>query len=363
MKKDVKIIFGSSTPRSGGTLLSNILSINENILITKDLVHFFRYFYKKYTPLEKNLRRLSYEFCLRIKYRKSIIFDAEDLFIYLKKNKSFTYDKVLKNIFRYILIKQNKKIKIIGEIANSEWHNIGNFLKLNKTHKAFQIIRDPRAIISSWKKLTYEKGYRYLIMIFYWLDSINYSEKYSKQFSKKRYLKIKFEDIHSEPVLAIKRIYNFLDIKNYKISFNKIIWQKKLNSHFIDLNVSSYNNKISYGFSKKRTINWKKNIKDWEVVLIEHLLGDKMKKLNYELLNYNNKLLKKGIKIIKKDKLLLKYYKKFIKDQTGTHDKLRDPSKPENWSASNYSKNLRAKFIDTTEYKNYINELRKIKNF
>ena len=51
MKK--KLIFASSTPRSGGTLLTNIISLHPDVLMTKDLIHFFRYIYKKYNPIKK----------------------------------------------------------------------------------------------------------------------------------------------------------------------------------------------------------------------------------------------------------------------------------------------------------------------
>mgnify|MGYP001237220882 CR=1 FL=1 len=52
-------IFGSNTPRSGGTLISNLLSMHPDVLITKDLFHFFRHIYKKYDPLNsKNLTLL-----------------------------------------------------------------------------------------------------------------------------------------------------------------------------------------------------------------------------------------------------------------------------------------------------------------
>ena len=75
-----KIIFGSSTPRSGGSLVTNILSLHPEVIITKDFIHFFRYIYKKYNPLtKKNLYKLVYEFCLRIKYRNKIIISPKEI--------------------------------------------------------------------------------------------------------------------------------------------------------------------------------------------------------------------------------------------------------------------------------------------
>ena len=52
--------------------------------------------------------------------------------------------------FATYIQKKNKGKKFIGEVANNEWRNIGRFLKMSEKHKAFQVIRDPRAILASW---------------------------------------------------------------------------------------------------------------------------------------------------------------------------------------------------------------------
>ena len=83
----IKLVFASSTPRSGGTLLSNIVSLHPDVLITKDIVHFFRYIYKKYNPIKKkkNLNKLFQEFSLRLKFRNKIKIDP-NYFINIFKN-------------------------------------------------------------------------------------------------------------------------------------------------------------------------------------------------------------------------------------------------------------------------------------
>ena len=42
-------LFGSNTPRSGGTLISNLLSMHKDVLITKDLLHFLGTFIENMT--------------------------------------------------------------------------------------------------------------------------------------------------------------------------------------------------------------------------------------------------------------------------------------------------------------------------
>ena len=147
-----KIIFGSSTPRSGGTLMTNIISLHPNVLITKDIIHYFRYMHKKYDLIskKKNYSKLFYEFCLRVKYRNQINLDPSVLIDKFRKLKNKNYNGILQSISEYFLNLNTNK-KIIGENANSEWHNIKDFLLLDKNYKAFQVIRDPRAVLMSWK--------------------------------------------------------------------------------------------------------------------------------------------------------------------------------------------------------------------
>ena len=67
-----------------------------------------------------------------------------------------------------------------GEFANSEWRNIGSFLNLDKRFKAFQLIRDPRAVLVSFKKITFEKNLKYINVLLSWIDSMRYLKKNKK---------------------------------------------------------------------------------------------------------------------------------------------------------------------------------------
>ena len=47
----------------------------------------------------------------------------------------------------------------------------------------------------------------------------------------------------------------------------------------------------------------------------------------------------------------------FKKTNEGTDKRINDPSKPENWAATDKSKDMSARFIDTKDYQNYVNEM------
>ena len=51
----------------------------------------------------------------------------------------------------------------------------------------------------------------------------------------------------------------------------------------------------------------------------------------------------------------------FKKTNEGTDKRLNDPSLPENWAATDLSKDPKARFTDTVDYENYIKEMELIK--
>ena len=359
MIKTENFIFGTSTSRSGSSLVANLLSANKNIIITKDLIHFFRFIYNRYNPIadSKNQLRLVKELCLRLKYRKRINIPYHKIFNHF--NKVNDYSDVLNSLNSFLLNEIPGK-KIIGESANTEWRNIGNLLNLNKNYKAYQVIRDPRSILSSFKKLTYSEGYDYLDIIFFWVDAINYKLKYEKEYSSNRFITVKFEEIHKSPEISAKKLCQFANVDYDENMLNVDSWPLLINTKYNYVNISAYSKKKVFGFSESRISEWKNNLKEWEIVLVQYLLKDYLKMLGYELVECNQKLLKKGLEILENSKTLKKNFLNFKKDNSGTNARSSDPTKPENWAATDLSKNQKAKFIDTVDYENYIKELNEI---
>jgi hypothetical protein len=354
-------IFGTGTSRSGSSLVSNLLSTNKKVIMTNDLIHFFRYIYNRYNPIDNTSKQLLLikELCLRLKYRNRISLSYQKIFNHFKSINS--YSGVLSSLNSFLL-EENPGKEIIGESANTEWVNIENLLEMNNNYKAYQVIRDPRAVLSSFKKLTSARNYDYLDIIFFWVDAVNHKIKYEKKYSADRYLSIKFENIHKFPEENAKKLCNFVNIDYDPNMINTENWSKLLNSKYIHINTSAHSNKKVFGFSKKRISNWNNNLEEWEVALIQYLLKDYLKMLDYELIDCSEKTARKGLEIIENNKKLNNLLIKFKKDKSGTSVRSDDPTKPENWGATDLSTNPNLKFIDTDDYKNYMKELNLIRS-
>ena len=86
-------LFCAGTMRTGGSLLSNLLSTHKDVIVMTDIVHFFRYIYKKYDPIKEDhqLYKLCAELSLRLKVRDNIYIKKELFLNEIKKKNKKTY--------------------------------------------------------------------------------------------------------------------------------------------------------------------------------------------------------------------------------------------------------------------------------
>ena len=360
--KKINNLYCAGTMRTGGSLLSNLLSVHKDLIIITDIVHFFRYVYKKYDPIDQNykLYELSAELSLRLKFRDNLKIDKKIFYKKFLENKVKTYGEIYFSIFE-VLLKNIPNKKFIGEYANGEWKSIGDFLSFHKKNVAIHVIRDPRAMLSSWKKITFSKGNKYINSIFNWIHSVDSYLSYRKKFGSNRYILIKFEDMHKNPELISRKLCKFLNLNFDRNMINDKKWKLLLKNRYNYVNETAYGDKKKvYGFSKSRIDTWKSHLNGWEINLVNHLCKKRLKKIGYKVGTIDKKILSLGIEKIKKDKFLMKRYMYFLKFNEGSKDALNDPTNPKNWESRLVPG---TKFINSNEYKIYKKELRNIKKY
>ncbi len=84
---DLKTIFVTSAVRSGAALFINMLNVNDDIKVSSGLINFFRFYFKKYDPVNKynNYEKLFNQFNFRLKNRFGINLDTNNFHNKLKK--------------------------------------------------------------------------------------------------------------------------------------------------------------------------------------------------------------------------------------------------------------------------------------
>jgi hypothetical protein len=351
-------IYVSAAMRGGSTLVSNILNAHSKVQIIENF-HFQRFLYKNNETLNK--QKVEYkirEMALRLRMRYKIEINENNVLKEIFKKK-LSY----KNIYDCLIKEQlniNPSLKVIGEDSAINWRFIKTFCEMYPNARVIQLIRDPRSIFASWKKITYQKK-NYWGCIINCIDNMNYGKLLTKKLSKKQYMCIKFEDILSNPIFFGKKIAKFVNIKFEANMTEPKKWEKIFENKLASLGFSSIEQKAMDGFYTNRIDSWKRELSDNEIEIVEHFTKKNLKEFDYQLssknlskTNLNNFMKKK----INKSNYLKKIFNNFIKTGHGTDLLSTNPTDPKTWGDG--TKN-RKKFVDTVAGKYYLKEIKKIK--
>lgn len=315
--------------RSGTTLISRIMNNHPDLDVTYDTVHFMRFSYNKYNPISEfsNVRNLVLDINKRIKMRYNLKFDEKHVLDELKDN--CKYSSVYDSIMRNFLLKKSGK-KNWGEKTNLAWSKIPYFLEMFPKGMVIHIIRDPRAVLASWKKFTHAHGNDYLDSIINCYDSMQKSLEYTDQFLKHRYLFITYENLVTNPHDTIKKICKKLDIQ-YN---NMMLDNSKFKSIFGDKwsSNSIYNEKLN-GISNVMVNRWQTELEDWEILLTEIILNELLDEFHYSRsgIKKDVKLIDKAINEISKSELTSEGITRFLLTQKGFERYPSDPLIRKNW--------------------------------
>ncbi len=318
-------VFITGLYRSGTTLLSRSLNANPKLFITFDNVHFMRFCYNKFEPLNsKNILNLINDVSERLLERNNIKIDKKaiisDIQNFKKVNYSIIYNSIMKNCFL------KKKTKLIwGEKTNVAWGSIPNFLKMFPDGKCIFLLRDPRDVLCSFKKMTDNPWPNYLDSIFASLGAFQYAEFLKKKISKKNLFILKYENLVNEPEKNLKKICKFIGVNYDKEMIN-------LNS-FKDINGEKWISNTSYSNSINKISTssigkWKKKILMEELCLLEIVLKKEMNIYGYESSEkkFSTKNLIRSFKLISDSNLLIERFKLWIEEKRGVDTYPNNPT-------------------------------------
>ena len=356
-------IYISGAMRSGSSLVSGIINGHSKSKILENF-HLQRFIIGKNETLDKKIINFKIrETNARLGIRYGININENKVIKNLIKKNKISY----KDVYNELILDQldqNNSLEIIGEDAPMSWRFIEQFVKMYKKQaRVIHLIRDPRSIFASWKKITYQ-DLNYWGCIFNLIDNMNYAKKLKSKLNKKNYLLVRFEDILKNPKKFAKIFCKFLNIKFEKEMIRPDLWPKIFEKKNIQLGWSSIGNKDVTGFYKDRIDTWKRYLNKGEIFIIEmfmknHLIENKYKLNEISEKNESVKLeLIKFFKCIHKSEYLKNAINNFLKHKEGTNQFANDPTDPFTWGGGRKNK---VKFISTPEGKKYLKILNSLK--
>ena len=279
-KNDIKYapVFITGVWRSGTTLISRILDNHPDFDVTHDSVHYLRIAFGKYAPIndKDNVEKLVFDISERLQKRYGLRLSVDET---LKSiNKNYTHSVIYDSIMQNLLLKISQK-KIWGEKTNLAWTKVPHFLEMYPQGRVLHIVRDPRAVLSSWKKFTHAPGSLYLDSILNCYDSMKKAYLYKELYKDKRYALITYEKLVSDPVNTVKYICDKFEIEYntdmlVTSGFKDIVGNKWQSNSIHDENMD--------GISNSAIGTWKGHLEAWEIYLTDVLIGDMMEFFHYE---------------------------------------------------------------------------------
>ena len=316
--------------RTGSTFLSRLLNTHPDISATYDSIHFMRFCYGEYNPLNKhNAKRLVYDLYKRVNKRFGIKFPKEKVLKNIFKKNKITYKSIYNELMKVMLLK-DKPAKYWGEKTNVAWSKIPHFLKMFSKGKTILIIRDPRDILCSFKKMTNISWPNYLDAIFAWLDSFQKGQMYLKKLPKEKFYLVKYEDLVSNPRKFAKKLCKFLEIDFVPSMLNTDFYKDRTGRKWKS---DTAFDKPLKNISKKAINRWKNVITSEELLLVESILGKEMIISGYKCSNkkFSDKQIKEAIKLITKTSLLRERFVNWLDNGCGVEAFPTDPLNPKNW--------------------------------
>ena len=208
--KTDRCIFLTTPFRSGSSLLSRILSTHPAIAMSYDTVNFFRFCYHRYDPISdtENAKRLFQDMAHRLYNRFELRLDVERCMENFEGNDR-SYGQAYLSILRSLFPDEQKAI--LGDKEPLAWTRIPSFLNMFPEGKAIVILRDPRDVVVSFKKMTIAPGDDYLIALFNVVDAVNHAFRYQHLYPN-RVLTVRYEQLKTNMELEVRKLCSFLDV-------------------------------------------------------------------------------------------------------------------------------------------------------
>jgi len=270
-------LFITGSWRAGTTLISRIMKNHSEVDVTYDSVHFMRFSYNQYNPISdgKNVRTLILNTKDRLEKRYNLGFSVEDVLDDLSG--TITYASVYDAIMTNFLLKKSDK-KVWGEKTNLAWSKIPDFLQMFPHGRVIHIIRDPRAVLASWKNFTHAPGNDYLDSIVNCYDSMQKALEYKKLYTNKRYTYVTYEELVKDPHGTTENICKNLDLEFYEMMLDTDGFTDNYGEQWRANSV--YQSQLS-GISLDVIDKWKSKLEDWEIVLSDIITESVMVRFQY----------------------------------------------------------------------------------
>ncbi len=166
----------------------------------------------------------------------------------------------------------------VGEKSPGHMRNVPSLASWFPNARFIHIVRDPRAVCLSFLNADFA-GNHIARHIRAWRNSIDRHLRYAERMPDDRYTMVRYEDLVRDPEPEMRRLADFLGL-----AFDPAMLDPSKREHkgFGERQAQHMTNTLKPVFTSSID-KWKTAMKREHVAMVEHALGERMRRLGYEL--------------------------------------------------------------------------------
>lgn len=323
----------TGTYRTGSQYLTQLIGCHPSINASMYSVNVLRFVDGRYDPISKraNYTTALADVAARVKARYGrevdIPFVLHELDSLPQVDYGKLYDILMCHLYlRYPATHWAEKCQLL-------WREIPRFLEMMPNGRAILILRDPRSVLVSFKRLTYATPPAYLGAIFNCFDAMKHAMRYQREIPE-RVLVVRYEDAACKPQQVAEQCWRFMNIDGTSDVTQNHGWMDSNGKPWHSNTVFKFNDeRDAQPFDVEDTLErWRGRISDDEIALTEGICGDLMETFDYQRAGSRLIDWPQAMKQFIDSPLVLSYFRKWLMDGEGIEEFPTDPLKPENWS-------------------------------
>lgn len=288
-------IFVVGNPRSGTTMFRLILAVHSKINIPpeSDLI---AKLYPKYGPISSFKPEQLHEMMNDIMGKAAIInleeqwqVSLSDFAEQIEQHAGKSYAQVCASLYRhYAQAKGAGEKEYWGDKNNAYGNYIDVLTTLYPEAKFVHIVRDGRAVLSSYQQLDIDKTQKYAPILPKdavsiargWVDMVGRIDRHLRKYAPGRYIVVRYEDILEDFDCSINSVCQFLEV-GYESSMAQ--FHQANIKYKMEPKAYSWKENTRKPLDRSKASAWKQKINESDISQFEAIAGDKLQQYGYEV--------------------------------------------------------------------------------
>jgi len=314
--------------RTGSEFFAQTISGHPELVSRMYNVDVMKWAYRQYDPIEQpaNAHRALADIAERNRLRYDFAIDVEAMERAYRARNAPGYGTLYDTLMTELFCDGEKRHW--AEKCQLLWREIPDYLRIMPNGRVILVLRDPRAVLASFKKFTFVPPPAYLGAVFNCFDAMKHAKRFRAELPADRFLVVRYEDSAANPEAEARRVYAFLGLDPARAVYDPSAWGQdgvkwRINTAFQD---------TAERFDVARSLKrWRENLDDDEIGFTEAVCGPLMAEFGYAPSGAKLDWPAMLRRFIDNDQIA-GWFKGWLMRDDGAQSYPLDPKNPANWA-------------------------------